>query len=439
MNKIILTIVIGISFNYLNAQVTELVYRSEYENVGDVIYDINDPNEGSISYSIISGNSNGYYSINKNNGQITIAKTIADTFNVVHSDTLTIDAGSNLYIITIVDGYDYFISNLSSEYSILDKSNGIYIDSLSKWTAFNNLWGKGTAVPNVDFRIAIIHKKNLPDSTILIWDVPGMASDFGGASVWCYHNIFWGNRKGIREDLLDFPFKINSINNLNYQFDFHQIFGNDQFKLAMNMFMTNEPYLTNFSNNAGDFFFVFDQNGTWIPPYPYSLPDTTILGKPFALRYDDSLNGAFYERRRVIIKDNEELMSGTVDIKDVFNTFINKGYLNIEQSIYHIQIGIEVTSGYGAVAINQSNIQLNQVITGIEENTFDEIKVYPNPTTNNLIIDGNLDKLGDIKIYDILGQEIEYSLNKNIINMSHFPPGMYIIKTKTTAIKVHKK
>lgn len=318
----IVVTIINILSCQLNAQTYTLVHRSEYETVGDQMYDLNDPNEGTIIYSILAGNTDGFYAIDATNGKITIATEISDTFNAVHSDTLTIDAGGTFYLIEIVDGYDYFMNNLPSAYSVLSGHNDLYIDATTEWTVLNNLWGKGTAIPNVDFRIATVHKQSLPDTTFLVWDAPGPASSFGGSSVWNYNQVFWGNRKNTREDLLNFPFKINTLNRLDLEFDFEQLFGNDQFKIAMNMFMTDEPYLTNFSNNDGDFFFVFDQKGTWIPPYPYSLPDTTILGKTFALRYDDMLNGKFYERRRVIIKDNKKLMSGTLDVKNLFDRFI---------------------------------------------------------------------------------------------------------------------
>jgi hypothetical protein len=42
---------------------TTLVYRSEYEKAGDVIFDLNAPGEGNVTYSIIKGNDHGYYTI----------------------------------------------------------------------------------------------------------------------------------------------------------------------------------------------------------------------------------------------------------------------------------------------------------------------------------------------------------------------------------------
>ncbi len=352
----ILLTVIACSFFNVSAQTNVQVLRSEYEKVGDEIYNINDVLEGSENYVLNAGNENSYYSLDQNSGIISIQNPIADVFDVVTTNVLQISISSSNYIIEIVDGYDYFIQNLDPSYEILDDHNQFYVDPSSKWTAMNNLWGKGTAVPNVDFRTATIYKKDIPDSTIFLWDVPSKAAEFGGASVWNYVNVFWGNRNNVRDDLKGFPFLINDINTLSLDFDFEQLFGSEEYKIAMNMFLTDENYLTNFSENDGDFFFVFDQNGTWIPPYPNSLPDTEILGKPFAWRYKTENN---YEWRRVIVKDNEQLLSGTLDIKELFDRFQNEDWINPNQYIYHIQLGLEITEGYGAVRFNKAEIDLS--------------------------------------------------------------------------------
>ena len=135
---------------------TVLVYRSEYESVNDIIYDINDSNENSANYVITGGNTNNYYSINATSGKIKIINTIPDTFNNVHTDNLAVSIGSVNYIIQIVDAYDYYLANLPTGYSVLSADDEVFIDNNSFWTARNNLWGKGDAVENQYFRIAIL-------------------------------------------------------------------------------------------------------------------------------------------------------------------------------------------------------------------------------------------------------------------------------------------
>ena len=271
---------------------------------------------------------------------------------------MKIDRGGAVYNVKIVDGFDYFVNNLPETYNVLSDYDEKFIDLHSEWSVCNTLWGKGEAVPNVDFRIATIHKNRMPDTCILIWDVPCPAEDYGGASVWCYNNVMWGNKGGVREDLPNFPFQIKNIKNLILDFSFDQIFGNNQFKIAMNLYTFDESNFAGYGKSDGDFFFVFDQINQWIPKYPYSLPDIQIMGKTFALRYDDYKDGKIRERRRVIIKDGERLMKGKLDIKSLFDIFINQNYMNPSQYIQNIQLGIEVTSGFGAVRFNKFNIKM---------------------------------------------------------------------------------
>ncbi len=448
--------VVLLSFStLLFSQQDTLILRSEFEKAGDEIYDLDDVNEGSITYSIISGNDSLFYGINSTTGVISISNVIPDTFNVVRMDTLVIDASGNQYTVRIVDGYDFIIQNLDHTYHVLDEHSETYIDSSNEWTAFNNLWGRGTAVPNVDFRIATIHKSNLPDSTILIWDTPSKAREYGGASVWCYHNIFYGNRKNTREDLSLFPFQISTLDSLSIDFEFEQLFGDDQYKIAMNMFMTDESYLTSFSKNDGDFFFVFDQKGTWIPPYPYALPDSTILGKLFALRYHDEHKGAFYERRRVIVKNHQKLLQGVLDINHLFTRFADEGWLDLNQYIYHLQLGIEVTEGYGAVRINKSDIHLSQTSQAIPVSVSDgsssssevasidagKPNAYPIPADRFLFVQGRTEDMNHITLFNLLGEKIVTETNPLAngtvcMDVSTLKPGIYILKTKTATRKV---
>lgn len=334
-----------------------VVLRSEYESIGDFIYNVNDSQEGSVTYSIIAGNAQQFYAINAATGTIRINKIIPDAIGIATRHTITVKAGTRNYEINIVDGLDHTIQRFSGRYFVLNDHNETFVDPSTRWTAVNNLWGRGTAVPNVDFRIVTLRKASLPDSTIFLWDVPGMAAEYNGSSIWSYANVFWGNRKGVRENLADFPFKIANLNTLKLNFEFEQLYGNQEYKVALNTFLTDEPFLTNFSENDGDFFFVFDQKGTYIPPYPVSLPDTVIEGKTFVRRYQREPSG--YELRRVIIKNGDRYLSGSLDLKKVFGGFISRGYMKPKQSIYHLQFGLEITTGFGGLRLNNADIIKN--------------------------------------------------------------------------------
>ena len=418
----------------LSAADTTIVYRSEYENAGDEIYDLNAPDEGNISYSIIKGNDQGYYTIGSSNGIVSMAGTINDEFNVVHYDTLTIDASDNNYVLIIVDGYDYFLQN-NPAFIVLDEHNQTYYEQGNEYTGYNNLWGKGTAVPNVDFRMATLLSPDLPDSTVFIWDVPSPAGDFGGASVWSYINVMWGNRKNVRDDLSGFPFKWDSLMSLNVYFEFEKLFGTDDYKIALNNFFTDESELSEFSANDGDFFFVFDQRGTWVPNYPVDIGDTIIDGMNFARLYKEE-DG--YEWRRVIIRDDKKWLKGILDLHRTYKQFSNRGYLNKEQYIPNIQIGIEVTDGFGAVRVNHWRIKPNEPV-GIKDNpkVNPELKLFPNPSHGVFRVETSKTDI-EWSIYNITGSIVKNGRGR-IVDITEHPPGIYFLKTDIGSYKMIKK
>jgi biopolymer transport protein ExbB len=82
---------------------------------------------------------------------------------------------------------------------------------------------------------------------------------------------------------------------------------------------------------------------------------------------------------------------------------------------------------------------------------FDDIEsssvfIYPNPTSNKIIVEANEHELQQLKVYDMLGQEVtlltsQSSLqnNKIEIDLSGLSSGVYFIKTTTTTSRVVKQ
>ena len=71
--------------------------------------------------------------------------------------------------------------------------------------------------------------------------------------------------------------------------------------------------------------------------------------------------------------------------------------------------------------------------------------IYPNPTLNLLIIEGNKEELNDLKIYSLLGQDVtsvvkilEYSNSSVIVSLSNLSQGVYFIKTKSYVNSIYK-
>ncbi|MCU4174420.1 T9SS type A sorting domain-containing protein [Carboxylicivirga sp. N1Y90] len=426
---VFLTVVLFSNSCHLFAQ-SSLFYRSEFEKMGDQIADVDLPGEGSFDYEIVGGNNDNHFVIEPTTGIISINTVIEDVIGEVTRHDLLIQCNNEQTSIVVVDGYDYTLSN-SNEYVILESHKETYIVPGNPYLGYNNLWGRGTAQEGVDFRMATLCHADLPDQTIFVWDTPSSPGDFDGASVWCYISVLWGNRKGIREDLSGFPIQLSSIESMELDFDFKQLYGTEGYKIALNHFVTDEAYLDDFSSNDGDFFFVFDQKGTWIPPYPTVLTDTIINEKPFARLYKEE-NG--YEWRRVIIKDNEQLLQGSIDMKGIYDSFISRGYLNKNQYVPNIQVGLEVTDGFGALKFNSLNIKLNEEPLSINATKGSEVLVYPNPSKGIF----RVSKAGPWTVYNMNGQVMKAG-EESVFDISAFSSGVYLFEQNGHVIKLIKR
>ena len=74
----------------------------------------------------------------------------------------------------------------------------------------------------------------------------------------------------------------------------------------------------------------------------------------------------------------------------------------------------------------------NDFLLGIDDNTINEISIYPNPTKNKLNFKGNFSESLDVSVYDILGKNIlqnTVDLNTSL-DVSKLHSGLYIIKFK---------
>ena len=82
---------------------------------------------------------------------------------------------------------------------------------------------------------------------------------------------------------------------------------------------------------------------------------------------------------------------------------------------------------------SSSNIRMIHIIPSISIDnirTKSSLKIYPNPATD--VININFDnKIDYIEIYNVSGQKVfETQNNKNSINVSEYPTGIYVIKIK---------
>ena len=116
------------------------------------------------------------------------------------------------------------------------------------------------------------------------------------------------------------------------------------------------------------------------------------------------------------------------------------GFFHIEQEKTKLR---DDSTGWDKVANAINNTFTCSTLSVGQESFNNEIIIYPNPTTNSITVEGSNIKMNDIKIYNMLGQEIsEFNIiiyedqNKFKVNMTNLSSGIYILKIKTTTNKV---
>lgn len=84
----------------------------------------------------------------------------------------------------------------------------------------------------------------------------------------------------------------------------------------------------------------------------------------------------------------------------------------------------------------------------INASSGNEASIYPNPTKSSITIIGDILELDDIKVFNLLGQDVtsktkesnrEYEGAKLIIDLSLLDTGVYFVKTKTQSYKIGKE
>ena len=105
------------------------------------------------------------------------------------------------------------------------------------------------------------------------------------------------------------------------------------------------------------------------------------------------------------------------------------------------QYTFTVTEDVELVAIFEENV-------GVEEETrsIASLRVYPNPTTGELIINNEQLTMNNVEIFDVMGRPVgenlrvcpEIGQSETVINISHLPSGIYFIRIAGKTVKIVK-
>lgn len=76
----------------------------------------------------------------------------------------------------------------------------------------------------------------------------------------------------------------------------------------------------------------------------------------------------------------------------------------------------------------------------------DDIKIYPNPVKNELIVEGNIAALKEWSLFNILGQEVHSQVNLLLqheqrlrLDLTALEAGLYFLKTETKTYRIYKE
>jgi hypothetical protein len=78
---------------------------------------------------------------------------------------------------------------------------------------------------------------------------------------------------------------------------------------------------------------------------------------------------------------------------------------------------------------------MDNILSNPNYNSLDKtIRVFPNPVQNMISIENNDPTLAiqDVILYDILGVQIETSLNNGTMDLSHLSSGVYLMTINTS-------
>lgn len=109
------------------------------------------------------------------------------------------------------------------------------------------------------------------------------------------------------------------------------------------------------------------------------------------------------------------------------NPFVGNSYYRLKQTDY------------------DQNFSYSKVVSVYFDNKQSLLTIYPNPTTNILIIEGSLEALASIRIYDLVGRELTQSIRAMQATEENaqfdfvgLPSGCYILTADSNSYLVHK-
>jgi len=165
-----------------------------------------------------------------------------------------------------------------------------------------------------------------------------------------------------------------------------------------------------------------------------------VAGKKLMLKFEGSptdFDGGAFETETTITKANEwEELTFDYNSPTLFPPVNN----NDNKIVFFFDFG---TKGDGSVNSTYyfDDVAFSDKSASMPSLLISEVKMYPNPVTNQLYIEAN-GEIQKVTVYKLLGQEVlnERPFNNKIsLNTTVLPKGMYIVKTAINGAELNSK
>ncbi len=188
--------------------------------------------------------------------------------------------------------------------------------------------------------------------------------------------------------------------------------------------------------NTGYSFSNWSENGLSVstnPSYNFSVNANRSLVANFTLNtHTVSISG-------LPILGGSVIGGGTFDYSSTVTVTAtpNPGYKFVSWTENEVQLSIvnEYSFSVGSNRVLVAKFTLN---TEIVDQLQTDIRIYPNPVQDVLIIDAPQIDMISVLVFDYLGRELITSIGKKV-NISHLKPGFYFVKVNETIFKIVKE
>lgn len=194
---------------------------------------------------------------------------------------------------------------------------------------------------------------------------------------------------------------------------------------------------------------VYSGNSTLGQDYFYTIVDDLVPDIPTNLKLTSSGNNIVlnwdsnptenYESYTVYRSENGGQFT-KLDSLVYSNTYEDSTIVNgVDYEYYVTVLDRSINESLPSNSVDNKSLS-------ITEHVKPEVSIYPNPTNDMVKLVGSLEELGNVTIYNSLGQNftqlstvIRVSNNLIIIDLSNLNSGLYYINTKTTTNKLYKQ